>query len=187
MARVAVRVEPPRVEGLEAGGNDHGADVQVEHFLFLLVIDGIGRAHLRADAALLSVSQLAAVFGVDGIGGRNRLGVVFIDRLAEAQPRLVVVHDGSWALLGAGPAGNTLVRPDVPRLLADFYREISFLPLDAFDLRIGEKVDVQVPADLDQLGGDNSHGAFVRREGLVQLGHPSADRRAFFEQMDEIS
>ena len=44
-----------------------------------------------------------------------------------------------------------------------------------------------MPADLDQLGRNDSHRAFVGREGLVQLGHASADCRTFFEQVDEIS
>jgi len=47
--------------------------------------------------------------------------------------------------------------------------------------------DVAVPADLDQLGGDNSHGAVVAGEGLVDLGHGAADGRALFHQVDVIA
>jgi hypothetical protein len=70
---------------------------------------------------------------------------------------------------------------------ADFYLKAAFLAFDAVNLRIGEQVDVEMPADLDQLGGNDSHRAFVCGEGLVQLGHASADCRTFFEQVDEIS
>jgi len=53
--------------------------------------------------------------------------------------------------------------------------EVSLLTADAVYVSEGDKADVGVPADLDQLGGDNSHGTFVGGEGLIQLGHDPAD------------
>jgi hypothetical protein len=55
-------------------------------------------------------------------------------------------------------------------------------------LQFGKSVDcdVCVPADLGQLGGDNSRGTVIGREGLVQLGCHTADGRTFFHQMDKI-
>ena len=73
------------------------------------------------------------------------------------------------------------------RMPADFYLKAPFLAFDAVNLRIGEQADVEMPADLDQLGRNDSHRAFVCGEGLVQLGHASADRRPLLEQVDEIS
>ena len=46
---------------------------------------------------------------------------------------------------------------------------------DVDDFGKGKQLDVQMAADLDQLGGDNSHGTVVGGKGLVQLGHDAAD------------
>jgi hypothetical protein len=58
-------------------------------------------------------------------------------------------------------------------MLGNFDLEVSLLTADAVYVSKGDKVDVGVPADLDQLGRDNSHGALIGGEGLVQLGHDS--------------
>jgi len=44
-----------------------------------------------------------------------------------------------------------------------------------------------MPADLDQFGRDNSHGAVIGGKGLVQLGHNSSDGRTFFQKVDIIT
>jgi hypothetical protein len=44
-----------------------------------------------------------------------------------------------------------------------------------------------MPADLDQFGGDNSHGAIVGRKGLVELSHHASDGRAFLYQVYQES
>ena len=41
-----------------------------------------------------------------------------------------------------------------------------------------------MPADLDQFGGDNSHGAVICGEGLVQLRHYTTDGGGFFDQIN---
>jgi hypothetical protein len=46
------------------------------------------------------------------------------------------------------------------------------------------KLDVDVPADLDQLGRNNSHGTVIGGKGLVQLRHDAADSRRPFNQMN---
>jgi hypothetical protein len=56
----------------------------------------------------------------------------------------------------------------------DFHVEVAFLSLNGCDLGQGQKLNVQVPADLDQLGSEDSHGAVVGGKGLVQLRHGAA-------------
>jgi hypothetical protein len=63
--------------------------------------------------------------------------------------------------------------------------EVALLPGDRLDRSAGVELDIDVPADLDQLGRDNSHGTFVRGEGLVELGHHPADGRRLLHQMNE--
>jgi hypothetical protein len=68
-------------------------------------------------------------------------------------------------------------------MLDYFDLEVALLAADAVYVSKCDKVDVGVPADLDQLGRDNSHGALIGWEGLVQLGHDSADSWRPFHKM----
>jgi len=67
----------------------------------------------------------------------------------------------------------------------DFHAEGAFLPLHGCDLGQGQELDVQVPADLDQLGCQDSHGAVVGGKGLVQLGHGAADGRGPLHEVNK--
>ena len=40
-----------------------------------------------------------------------------------------------------------------------------------------------MPADLDQFGRENSHGAVIGWKGLVELGHMSTNARSFLNQI----
>jgi hypothetical protein len=60
-------------------------------------------------------------------------------------------------------------------MLDDLNLEVSLLTADAVYIGEGDKIDVDVPADLDQLGRDNSHGTLVGGKRLVQLRHDPTD------------
>ena len=42
-----------------------------------------------------------------------------------------------------------------------------------------------MPADLDQFGRDDSHGAVVSGKGLVELGHDAPDRGRSFHKINK--
>jgi hypothetical protein len=90
------------------------------------------------------------------------------------------------AVFDAGATAGTQVHVDAAGALFDFYLEIAGLALDAFKICIGDQFDVQMPADLDQYRGNDSHRAIIGGKRLVQLGHDPANRRRFFEQIDII-
>jgi hypothetical protein len=46
------------------------------------------------------------------------------------------------------------------------------------------KFDVDMPADLDQFGRNNSHGTVIGGKGFVQLRHDAADGRRPFNQVN---
>ena len=62
-------------------------------------------------------------------------------------------------------------------MLEDLYVKITFLTPNAQYLCQGKNVYVQVPADLDQFRGKDSHGTVIGGEGLIQLGHDAANGR----------
>jgi hypothetical protein len=46
------------------------------------------------------------------------------------------------------------------------------------------ELDIDMPADLDQFGGDNSHGTVIGWKSFVQLGHDATNGRRFFHEMN---
>ena len=57
------------------------------------------------------------------------------------------------------------------------YVKVSCFPFYTFNFSIGEDFYIWMPADLDQLGCEYSHGAVIGRKGLVKLGHMAANGR----------
>jgi hypothetical protein len=45
--------------------------------------------------------------------------------------------------------------------------KVPFFSGDAFHLGEGEELNVEMPADLDQFGREDSHGTVIGGEGLV--------------------
>ena len=103
-------------------------------------------------------------------------------RLFEPIIVFILAFDGTD--FGAFAAAGTFGRVHIAGLLQELYCEVSRLAGNFLNFRKGQKLDVEMPADLDQLGGDNSHRAVVGGEGLVELRHHSADGGGFFDQVD---
>jgi hypothetical protein len=62
----------------------------------------------------------------------------------------VLVGQTNRANLRTISTGSTLVDIDIPRLLVKRYRKVSFGTLDIFYFGIGNQIDIDMPADLDQ-------------------------------------
>jgi len=65
MGGVSVRVEPAGIEGMETGGQNDRSDLQFQGLFLFFVAHRFNGADLRADAALLAMAQLAAVWSID--------------------------------------------------------------------------------------------------------------------------
>jgi hypothetical protein len=91
------------------------------------------------------------------------------------------------AVFNAAPASGAEIHIDAACSFFDLHLEISRGALHGFQIRIGDKFYVQMPADLDQFWGDNSHGTIICGKGLIQLSHYSPYGRAFFKEVDVVS
>ena len=111
----------------------------------------------------------------DGVGAGDGLGILLECGPLHGQAFVVIVRKPHGADLGAFPAAGALGGVDVTGFLKNFCREVPGSALQRQNLTLGDDLDVQMPADLDQFGRDNSHGAVVGGEGLVQLGHQPTD------------
>jgi hypothetical protein len=90
---------------------------------------------------------------------------------------------GHRAVFNADTAPSTAVHVDAPGPCFDLDPEISGSPLHGFQIRIGDQLDIPMPADLDQFGRDNSHGTIICGKGFIQLGHGPSDRGALFQKV----
>jgi len=60
-------------------------------------------------------------------------------------------------------------------MLNNVHGKISFFSRNVFHLTQCEQVNIDMPADLDQFRGQDSHGTIIGGKRLVQLGHDPAD------------
>jgi hypothetical protein len=124
---------------------------------------------------------------LNGKGPGYGLGVFFIRGLAVTEAVIVFIRQGYRADLGTIAAGGTLGRVNIAGFLMKGDFEISFRAFNRFNFRTGDQVDVEMPADLDQFGRDNSHRTIIGGKGFIQLTHDTADGRGLLDQMNQIS
>lgn len=64
------------------------------------------------------------------------------------------------------------------------YLEVSCFTCYIVNFSIGKDLYIWMPADLDQLWREYSHGAVIRRKSLVKLGHMATNARPLFNQVN---
>jgi hypothetical protein len=124
-------------------------------------------------------------------GGHTGSPVQFLDSERNRNP----LRKGSEYGLSFGKAFVKLVRPfhradqgafptarahaflDIAGLPMNLHFEAAGFSLDSANPAQSQQLDIDVPADLDQFRGDNSSGAVIGGERLVQLRHNTTDGR----------
>ena len=114
-AAIAVGGQGGGVEGLVAGGQDEGANLEGESLRFIVEIDGPGRAEL--DTGLTFPLGKVKAIVVNRILQGYGLAVLQINSLPFADPDVVRVIHLLGAFLGAEAAGDALVHVHIARLL----------------------------------------------------------------------
>ena len=92
-----------------------------------------------------------------------------VDGLAFGQAAVIGVGDLFGAFFGTLAAGDAFVHIHEPRVLSQADLKISRFAGNAAHLGKRQQFDIDIPADLDQLGRDNSHGAVIGGECFIQL------------------
>ncbi len=180
---VAVLLLQAGVEELVTRRENDRAHVDLLYLLLHLVVDGVSGTDLLAVPAL-ALGEIKALISVNGVLHGHGLGVGDVDRLPVHQAELVLAGDLGRTLLRAKTAADASVLPDVPGLLLQGNREVTGLSLDPHDLGQGHHADHGVPRCLHKLWGQDAHRTVVGREGLVQLGHDTADAGLALDHVD---
>jgi len=89
---------------------------------------------------------------VNGKRTGDSLGIGFKDGLAAAEPEIELTGKRYWADLDAVATGRAFIQFDKAGFLTDRYLEIAFFTGDTFKLSLGDKVNIDMLADLDQFG-----------------------------------
>jgi hypothetical protein len=84
-------------------------------------------------------------------------------------------------------AGSTEPRVNITGSLIYLHLELAWLSVHADQIRVGDHLYVQMPADLDQFRGDDSHGTVIGGKGLVQLRHDTTYGGGLFHYIDIVS
>jgi len=79
------------------------------------------------------------------------------------------------AVLNTGRTTRAFVLDNVSGLFIQGDLEVSCFPFYTVNFSIGQDLYVRMPADLDQFGREDSHGAVICGIGLVELGHMAAN------------
>jgi hypothetical protein len=140
-----------RIDRPGAGREDDRSDIDGSNLFLLAEIDCPGRAELLAGSTFpfFKVDTMGAV---NGVFQGNGLWILHIGRFAGVQSLIKGIFHLSRTFLGANPTRNTLIHINVAWELPQRYRKTSRFPLQIFYLRQGMKLNIQVPADLDQFG-----------------------------------
>jgi hypothetical protein len=171
-----------RIEGFKAGRHDDGPYFYFFLLGLLIQIYGIVLTYCFTDTTF-TLFKIKTTFVNIGDKG-NCLCKVHMDSLIHRYFLIVLIRIFYRAVFHADGTTRALVFPNVPWLFNQRYVEVSCFPFYPVNFAIGQNLDVGMPADLDQLGRQYSHGAVIGREGLVKLGHMAPDARCFLDQVD---
>jgi hypothetical protein len=78
---------------------------------------------------------------------------------------------GNRTVFNTAAAASTQIRVDTAGSFVNPDLKISRRTLDRFNVCVREYLDVEMPADLDQFGRDNSHSTVISGKCLVELRH----------------
>jgi len=106
---------------------------------------------------------------VYGIGSGYGLSIRLIHRFSVDEALIVKTGKTDGANFGTISAPRTFVKIDISRTFVQ--GDLKITGFAGYFLNLGDGVElyVNVPADLDQFGRDNSHGTVIGGKGLVQL------------------
>ena len=186
LAAAVLLVDGPVHEVVTGGGHD-AAHFLGDDLVLHVVLDGAGGADLGAHAAF-ALGHLAAVFGIDDrllgdglregdVDGRGGTG-----EFVEGVGRLL-----AGAFFRAGAAAGAQAPVHIGGALADLDGEVAHIAGDVFPFRHGVQGDVGMLGHVHHLGAQDAGRAVHGGEGLVQLGHSSADAGKFFYNIHFIT
>jgi hypothetical protein len=170
------------IKGLKAGRQNNRPYI---YFLLLrLLIQDYGVVFTYAFAnTTLPLFQVQTRL-VDIRHKRDCLREVYVNRFILRYVLIEFIRVFHRTVFYTGGTARAFLLQDIPGLLGKAYLKVSYFSLYTINFSIGENLYIGMPADLDQLGCEYSHGAVIGREGLVKLGHMAPNARRPLDQVN---
>ncbi|EKD37256.1 MAG: hypothetical protein ACD_75C01194G0001 [uncultured bacterium] len=163
-----------RLIGLQTGSEDDRADFNIELFVAVVKVDGLGITDLFTfPANLFGEIQTVRRINCPGIG--NGLRKQGVDGLSLIQSLVKEIRDLGWTFRFTGAASRTSFRIDIAGLLLQGGGEIPFNPRNFQDPGHGMHFYIGVTTGFDHARGNHTHGAIAGGKRLIQPGHRTAD------------
>jgi hypothetical protein len=153
--------------------------------VFTLLDQGDEALYAHMGRAAGSARSRASFF--DGKGPGNGLGVLFEHRFFDRKAFVVAVFQLYRADLGTFATARALGHVDISGIFMDVGGKPTRFPGEFVKFTVGDKLYVQMPADLDQFGRDDSHGTVIGGKGFIQLRHQTANGGRLLQQIDIVS
>ena len=122
-----------------------------QRFLILALFDHLDVA-LDVESGRACQAAGGFILFFNGIGAGNGLGILFVGGPAGGQTPVELVGKFDGADFGAIAAAGAFGKIDETGVLLYGCGKTSLLALEINQFRVGDQFDVQMPADLDQLG-----------------------------------
>jgi hypothetical protein len=162
------------IVNLASVGKNHGSHLEGKLFLRVIEFDGTGGAKFFTGFTF-AFDKVNTMLGIYGVFQGYRLGVLHMSRFTLDESCIVLIVNLFRTFFRAQSAGNAFFHVNIPGILDDFYFKVALFPGYVYYLGQCQQFNIDMPADLDQFGRNNSHGAVIGRKGLVQLGHGPTD------------
>ena len=133
-------------------------------------IYGVILTYSYANVTLL-VFKVKTVFRVYICDKRNCLSEIYMDGFIQRYVLIKLIGVLDRTVFYTGSTTPAYIFYNVSWLSNQGYLEISRLAFYAFNFSIGQGLYIDLPADLDQLGREYSHGAVIGGKSLVKLSH----------------
>ena len=170
-----------RIKRLKAGSQNYRPYIYFYLLRRLIEIYGVILTYCFANTTFLLFKVKTAFIYISYKW--NCLSKIYMDGFILRYFLIILIRVFGRAVFYTGSTTGALVLSNIPGLFNQRYLEVSCFPCYTVNFSIGENLYIGMPADLDQLGCEYSHGAVIGRKGLVKLGHMAPNARLFLNQI----
>ena len=179
---VAIFIPHLRIKWLNARRQNDRPYIYFYLLRRLFEIDGLILTHPFANTTFLLFKIKTALINISDKG--NGLSEVYMDGFILRYFLIKLIRVFDRAVFYAGSTTRAFALYNISGLFNQGYLEVSCFSFYTVNFSVGQDLYIGMPADLDQFGGEYSHGAVVGGESLIKLGHLAANRRRFVNQVD---
>ncbi len=170
---IAIVAPEFRVKSLIARRQNDRPNFYFDLLRLLMKIYGVMLTDSLADRTFLVFKEKTVFVYISDKG--NGLREVYMDGFIGRQVLVERIRDRDRAILYTDSTTGAFVLYNVSGLFNQGYLEVSCFSFYTVNFSIGQDLYIGMPVTFNKLGRFDAHGAIIRGEGLIQLGHLAAN------------